>query len=107
MVRWSIGSSDGQSVGPSVREHESKSGKMSVLKIFVYVSMLKRVLGGELGRVLGVDGGWLPPPTHLQQYCDPAPLVYLRQPLALVISNKALAFPHQTGVAVNPVFLMA
>ena len=34
------------SVGLLVREHESKSGKMSVLKLFVYVSVLERVLSG-------------------------------------------------------------
>ena len=37
----------------------------------MYVSVLERGLGG----LLGVDGGWLPLPTHLQRYCDPASLV--------------------------------
>ena len=67
----SLGPSVGRSVRPLVREHESKSGKMSVLKRFVYVSVLERVLGG----VLGVDRGWLPLPTRPQRYCDPASLV--------------------------------
>ena len=59
-VRPSVRRSVRPSVRPSVREHESKSGKMSVLKLFVYVSVLERVLGG----VLGVDRGWLPLPTR-------------------------------------------
>ena len=31
-------------------------------------------LEGGLGGALGVDGGWLPPPTRPQRYCDPASL---------------------------------
>ena len=42
----------------------------------MYVS----VLGGELGGALGVDGGWLPLPTHPQRYCDPASLVFSNEP---------------------------
>ena len=44
---------------------------MSVLKLFVYVSVWERVLSG----VLGVDWGWMPLPTRLQRYRDPASLV--------------------------------
>ena len=55
------------SVHPSVREHESKSGKTSVLKVFVFVSVLERVFG--------VDGGWSPLTTRPQRFCDPASLV--------------------------------
>ena len=33
------------------------------------------VLEGGLGGALGMDGGWLPLPTRLQRYCDPASLV--------------------------------
>ena len=47
--------------------------KMSILKLFVYVSVLERVLSG----VLGVDGGWMPLPNRPQRYCDPASLVFL------------------------------
>ena len=64
-VRWSV--------GPLVRENESKSGKMSVLKLFVYVAVLEKVLGG----VLGVGRGRLPLPTRPQQYNDPASFVLL------------------------------
>ena len=37
----------------------------------MYVSVFERLFGG----VLGVYQGWLPLPTRLQQYCDPASLV--------------------------------
>ena len=47
---------------------ESKRGKTSVLNTFSECSSVK--VGGE-----GVDGGWMPLPTHPQQYCDPASLV--------------------------------
>ena len=39
--------------------------------------LYESVLDGGLGRALGVDGGWLPLPTHPQQYCDSASLVPL------------------------------
>ena len=58
------------SVGPSVRRsvtHESKSGKTGVLDVF-----LGMCVGGG---AWGVDGGWMPLPTHPQRYCDPASLV--------------------------------
>ena len=54
----SVGPSVRWSVGPSVREHESKSAKTSVLDAFC------------------VDGGWMPLPTRPQRYCDPATLFF-------------------------------
>ena len=62
-VCWSFGLLD--------CEHKLKSGETSVLEAFVYLSELERQLGGALG----VDEGWLPLPTHLQQNCDPLSLV--------------------------------
>ena len=61
------------SIGPSVCPsvcwsvcwsvtHESKSGKMSVLDAFMGMCV----------------GGWMPLPTRLQRYCDPASLVTLQ-----------------------------
>ena len=50
------------SVRPSVHEHESKSGKTSVLEAFCVLSVLEWGLGGAFG----VDGGWLPLPTRPQ-----------------------------------------
>ena len=41
----------------------------------------KRQLGKKIYKILvgggawGVDGGWMPLPTHPQRYCDPALLV--------------------------------
>ena len=67
-VRRSVGASVGPSVGPSVT-HESKSGKTSDLDAF---------MGIGIGReAWGVDGSWMPLPTRLQRYCDPASLVFL------------------------------
>ena len=39
----------------------------------MYVSVLEVRLEGALG----VDGGWMPLPTRLQRYCDPASLVVI------------------------------
>ena len=63
MVRWSV--------VPLVRQHESKSGNTSVLKLFVYVSMLERVLGG----VLGVDGVGCPCPPVRNDIVTPRHLL--------------------------------
>ena len=49
-------------------------GKRAFKKLFAYGSELGRGLGGAFG----VNGGWLPLPTRLQRYCDPASLVDLR-----------------------------
>ena len=57
LVRWSV--------GPSVREHESKSKKTSVLDAFCACEW----------RTWGVDGALMPLPTRPQRYCDPASLV--------------------------------
>ena len=54
------------SVGPSVRNHESKSWKRSVLDTWVNV-----------GVGVGLDGGWMPLPTRPQRYRDPVSLVRL------------------------------
>ena len=76
------------SVDPLGREHESKSGKTSVLDAFVNVY-----------REWGLDGDWTPLPTCLQLYCDPAsPVLFFCcawphcfSSNALVNSNTALA----------------
>ena len=40
---------------------------------------------------MGVDGGWMPPPTRRQRYCDPASLVFLHEAeVAEVIEKPAL-----------------
>ena len=57
------------SVGLLVREHKLKSEG----KLFVYVSEL----GGGVGWGVGCGWGYLPLPTSLQRYCDPALLVNL------------------------------
>ena len=66
-VCWSIRPLVRWSVGLSVCQHESKSGRTSFLCFFAYVCV-------HVGH-LGVDGGWTPLPTHQQQYCGPASLV--------------------------------
>ena len=66
------------SVGPSVREHESKSAKTSVLDAFCAC---------EWG-TWGVDGGWMPLPTRPQRYCDPASLVFLS-----FVSSRLISHP--------------
>ena len=53
------------SVRPSVREHESKSMKTSVLDAFCACEW----------RTWGVGGALMPLPTRPQRYCDPASLV--------------------------------
>ena len=58
------------SIGPSLSTSR-KLGKLAFWKLFVYVSLLE----GGFDRALGAYGGWLPLPTHLQQYCDPVSLV--------------------------------
>ena len=67
-VRRSVGPSVRQSVGPSVML-ESKSGKTSVLDVFLGMCIA--------GGAWGVDGGWTPLPTRPQRYCDPTSLVCL------------------------------
>ena len=54
------------SVGPS-EVIELKNGEMSVLDTFCVCL--------SVGVGWGVDGGWMPLPTHSQRYCDPASLV--------------------------------
>ena len=48
-------------------DHRVKSRKMSVLDTFCACL--------SVGVGWGVDGGWMPLPTRLQRYCDPASLV--------------------------------
>ena len=47
----------GQSVDPSIREHKSKSRKVSAFDASV-----------PLGGAFGPNGGWMPRPTHPQQW---------------------------------------
>ena len=47
---------------------------------------LGRCVGGG---AWGVDGGWMPLPTHPQRYCDPASLVPTKM-LVTVISAKSI-----------------
>ena len=58
-------------VHPSVVEHKSKSMKLSVLDAFCVCVCRTYIVGGAWG----MEGGWLPLPTHPHQYCDPASLV--------------------------------
>ena len=64
-VGLSVRPSVRRSVGPLVREHESKSGKTSVLEAFCVCVCVGRRVGWGVGYV----------PTRPQQYCDPASLV--------------------------------
>ena len=58
-------------VGPSV-VIKLKSGKTSVLNTLCKCLSV----GGVWGEGLGVDGVWMPLPTRLRRYCDPASLVF-------------------------------
>ena len=66
------------SVRWSVRQHESKSGKMSIFENFL------RMFECEWG-----NGGWTPLPTRPQRYCDPASLVLL---LFFLLLSSILSF---------------
>ena len=74
----SLGLSTHPSIGLSVCWSvmiESESGKLHILNTFC-------VCGGW-----GVDGGWMPLPTCLQQYWDPASLVWDFNSLLQIKSN--------------------
>ena len=60
----------------SVGEHESESDKTSVLEAFCVCVCVGRGVsrGVRCDWGLGVDRGWLPLPTRLQRYFDPASL---------------------------------
>ena len=74
-------------IGPLVRKHESKSGKTSVLDVFI-----SRCVG--VG-AWGVDGGWMPLPTRPQRYCDPASLVNKEVGSKLRSTSLARVRSHQ------------
>ena len=64
--------------------------------LLVYVSVLKRWLGGG---GLGVDGGWLPLPTHPQRNWDPASLVFSQWHIyVLFFSTKCANTPLSLAV---------
>ena len=55
--------------GPLPKKWENQRFK----SFFVYVSVLE----GGLGGILGEDGAWLPLPTRMQRYCDPASILMM------------------------------
>ena len=73
---------------------ELKSGKTSVFDTFC-VCLFVGVGGG-----CGVNGCWIPLPTRLQQYCDPASLVFLHLVLrsCLSILNQGLTIPYKNAI---------
>ena len=73
-----VGPSVCRFVGPSVRRSvtlELKTQKR-VLRMLQLVLFVCECVGGGMGCGWGEAEGWMPLPTRLQRYCDPASLVY-------------------------------
>ena len=72
------------------------------MKLFVYVSLLERGLGG----VLGMGGGWPPLPTHPQRYCEPTTLVnednivILNEDNAVILNEDNVAIFNEGNIAI-------